>query len=134
MLPSRPDVNKALLDEGHRQGQGGFFNQWTIQCLQEGDVIVVDMFDKTQWGTYVGGIWPFIQLGISNLGTLIAKGGAIGCFFFEFIKRLLIPFGLHHLLLVTFWQTPLGGVMDVAGKTYIGAQNIVFAQLADPYT
>lgn len=71
MVPSRPDVNKALLDEGHRQGQHGFFNQWTIQCLTEGDVLVVDMFDKVEWGTYVGG----------NLSTSIKNktktGGAV---------------------------------------------------------
>lgn len=97
-------------------------------------VPIVSIFASLILGALFSLIWPFIQSGITSLGTLIAKGGAIGCFFYEFIKRLLIPFGLHHLLLVTFWQTPLGGVMDVAGKTYIGAQNIVFAQLADPNT
>lgn len=79
-------------------------------------------------------IWPPIQNGIIALGQLIAKGGAVGAFFFDFIKRLLIPFGLHHVFYMPFWQTALGGVMEVAGTQYLGAQNILFAQLADPNT
>lgn len=79
-------------------------------------------------------IWQPIQVGINVLGGLVAQSGAIGTFFFGLIKRLLIPFGLHHVFYLPFWQTAIGGTMQVAGKEIIGAQNIFFAQLADPST
>lgn len=44
----------------------------------------------------------------------------------------MIPFGLHHVFYLPFWQTALGGTLEVAGQTIEGAQNIFFAQLADP--
>ena len=51
---------------------------------------------------------------------------------FTDLERLLIPFGLHHVFYLPFWQTAVGGTLEVAGKTIEGAQNIFFAQLADP--
>lgn len=56
----------------------------------------------------------------------------LGAFLFSTIKRLLIPFGLHHVFYLPFWQTSLGGTEVINGITYVGAQNIYFAQLADP--
>ncbi|MFU0833837.1 MAG: Glucose-specific phosphotransferase system (PTS) IIABC components [Oscillospiraceae bacterium] len=79
-------------------------------------------------------IWQPIQVGINVLGNLVAQSGVIGTFFFGLIKRLLIPFGLHHVFYMPFWQTAIGGTMQVAGTEVIGAQNIFFAQLADPTT
>ena len=79
-------------------------------------------------------IWPFIQKGINTLGGYVTGSGAIGTFLYAFIKRLLVPFGLHHVFYMPFWQTSLGGVLTVAGNTCIGAQQIVFSQLADPNT
>lgn len=79
-------------------------------------------------------IWQPVQVGINTLGNLVQSAGIIGTFFFGMIKRLLIPFGLHHVFYMPFWQTAIGGTMEIAGKTVIGAQNIFFAQLADPTT
>ncbi|WP_411677975.1 glucose PTS transporter subunit IIA [Caproicibacter sp.] len=79
-------------------------------------------------------IWQPIQVGINDLGGLVSKSGVIGTFFFGLIKRMLIPFGLHHVFYLPFWQTAIGGTMQVAGKEIVGAQNIFFAQLADPST
>lgn len=79
-------------------------------------------------------IWQPIQSGINQLGGLVATTGVIGTFFFGLIKRLLIPFGLHHVFYMPFWQTAIGGTMEIAGVTVEGAQNIFFAQLADPAT
>ena len=60
--------------------------------------------------------------------------GYFGTAIFGFLERALIPFGLHHVFYLPFWQTSLGGTMEVAGKMVEGAQNIFFAQLADPNT
>lgn len=79
-------------------------------------------------------VWPPIQNSIFVLGGLVANSGYAGTFVFGFIKRLLVPFGLHHVFYLPFWQTALGGTMVVDGSLIYGAQNIFFAQLADPTT
>ena len=79
-------------------------------------------------------VWQPIQSGIYSLGTLVMNSGYIGTFLFGFIKRMLIPFGLHHVFYLPFWQTAVGGTMVVGGTLVEGAQNIFFAQLADPTT
>ena len=76
-------------------------------------------------------VWPPVQNGIYALGGLVTNSGYAGTLIFGLIKRALIPFGLHHVFYMPFWQTALGGTMDVAGQTIQGAQNIFFAQLAD---
>ena len=76
-------------------------------------------------------IWPFVQNVIYALGSLVTGTGYIGTLFFGIIKRALIPFGLHHVFYMPFWQTAVGGSMEVAGKLVQGGQNIFFAQLAD---
>lgn len=79
-------------------------------------------------------VWPFIQSAIYGLGSLVTETGYIGTLIFGITKRALIPFGLHHVFYLPFWQTAVGGSMEVAGKLVEGGQNIFFAQLADPTT
>jgi PTS system D-glucosamine-specific IIC component len=79
-------------------------------------------------------IWPLIQKGIYGIGGLVTGTGYIGTLIFGIVKRALIPFGLHHVFYMPFWQTAVGGSMEVAGKVIEGGQNIFFAQLADPST
>lgn len=76
-------------------------------------------------------IWPVVQNGIYALGGLVTGSGYLGTLAFGIIKRALIPFGLHHVFYMPFWQTAVGGTMDVAGNFVQGGQNIFFAQLAD---
>ncbi|MFS0856191.1 glucose-specific PTS transporter subunit IIBC [Paenibacillus taichungensis] len=79
-------------------------------------------------------IWPTIQLGITQLGGLVDRTGYIGTLLYGFVLRMLGPLGLHHIFYLPFWQTGVGGTMEVAGKVYEGTQNIFFAQLGDPAT
>ena len=79
-------------------------------------------------------IWPAIQTGIYAVGNVVLNSGYAGTWVYGFMERLLIPFGLHHVFYLPFWQTGVGGSLEVAGKTIEGAQNIFFAQLADPNT
>lgn len=76
-------------------------------------------------------IWPVVQSGIYALGELVTGSGYVGTLIFGLIKRALIPFGLHHVFYMPFWQTAVGGTMEVAGQMVQGGQNIFFAQLAD---
>ena len=77
-------------------------------------------------------IWPPIQSGIYAVGNLVLKSGYAGTWVYGFMERLLIPFGLHHVFYLPFWQTGVGGTFEVAGQVIEGAQNIFFAQLSDP--
>ena len=76
-------------------------------------------------------VWPVVQNGIYALGGLVTGSGYAGTLLFGIIKRALIPFGLHHVFYMPFWQTAVGGTMEVAGQLVQGGQNIFFAQLAD---
>ena len=79
-------------------------------------------------------IWPFIQDGIYALGDLVLRSGYAGTFIYGFIERILIPFGLHHVFYLPFWQTGLGGSALIDGVMVYGAQNIFFAELASSAT
>ena len=77
-------------------------------------------------------IWPVVQNAIFALGGLVTGTGYAGTLIFGIIKRALIPFGLHHVFYMPFWQTAVGGTMMVDGNLIQGGQNIFFAQLASP--
>lgn len=77
-------------------------------------------------------IWPPIQQLLIQAGESIAKLGVVGTFFYGFLMRLCGAVGLHHMIYPMFWYTELGGVEMVANTQVVGAQNIFFAQLADP--
>ena len=79
-------------------------------------------------------VWPVVQSGIAQLGQLVLKSGYGGTWIYGIIERALIPFGLHHVFYMPFWQTELGGAMIIDGVTVQGAQNIFFAQLASKST
>ena len=77
-------------------------------------------------------IWPMVQNGIYTIGSLVNETGYFGTFLYGLTERALIPFGLHHVFYMPFWQTGLGGSMIINGQLVEGAQKIFFAQLADP--
>lgn len=90
--------------------------------------------------TYVGigilmfYIWPPIQILINDAGKLVLMSGYGGTFVYGLLELALIPFGLHHVFYMPFWQTAVGGRELVNGQLIEGAQNIFFAELASPDT
>ena len=90
--------------------------------------------------TYVGigilmfYIWPPIQILINDAGKLVLMSGYGGTFVYGLLERALIPFGLHHVFYMPFWQTAVGGRELVNGQLIEAAQNIFFAELASPDT
>ena len=74
-------------------------------------------------------VWPVIQNGIYALGGVIQSSGVFGTFLYGALERLLIPFGLHHIINTSFWQTALGGTAVIDGVKVMGCQNIFFAEL-----
>lgn len=79
-------------------------------------------------------VWPYVQNGIYALGNLVLRSGYAGTLIYGFIERILIPFGLHHVFYLPFWQTGVGGSALIDGVMVYGAQNIFFAELASPAT
>lgn len=77
-------------------------------------------------------IWPPIQILINDAGKLVLMSGYGGTFVYGLLERALIPFGLHHVFYMPFWQTAVGGRELVNGQLIEGAQNIFFAELASP--
>ena len=82
-------------------------------------------------GILMSFIWPAIQEGIYAVGDLVLRSGYAGTWVYGFMERALIPFGLHHVFYLPFWQTAVGGTAVVGGQLIEGAQNIFFAELAD---
>ncbi|MEK5521431.1 glucose-specific PTS transporter subunit IIBC [Heyndrickxia sp. FSL W8-0423] len=76
-------------------------------------------------------IWPPIQHGMNSASNwLLGNGTYIAAFCFGFIKRLLIPFGLHHIFHAPFWYE-FGSYKTAAGNIVHGDMTIFFAQLKD---
>ena len=77
-------------------------------------------------------IWPLFAWMINGIGSLIQKAGAVGPFLFGAGERLLLPFGLHHILVALIRFTEAGGTAVVCGETVAGALNIFYKELACP--
>ncbi|MBR2735189.1 MAG: PTS transporter subunit EIIC, partial [Clostridia bacterium] len=95
-------------------------------------VLIISTFAYILVGVAMFFAWPWVQIGMHNLGTLVLQSKYIGTFIYGIIERALIPFGLHPVFYMPFWQTNLGGMEIVDGTFVSGAQNIFFAQLASP--
>ncbi|MBE6657456.1 MAG: RraA family protein [Ruminococcaceae bacterium] len=54
-VPARPDLHDVMFGVGAEDGRKGNYNQWVIDSLVEGDVVVADMYDKIYKGTFLGG-------------------------------------------------------------------------------
>ncbi len=79
-------------------------------------------------------VWPYVQEGIYSVGNLVLKSGYAGTLIYGFTERILIPFGLHHVFYLPFWQTGVGGSALIDGVMVYGAQNIFFSELASAAT
>ncbi|HDG1699313.1 TPA: PTS maltose transporter subunit IICB [Kluyvera ascorbata] len=79
-------------------------------------------------------VWPVFALGIKALGQVINGAGDFGPMIFGTGERLLLPFGLQHILVALIRFTEAGGTMDVCGHDVSGALTIFQAQLSCPTT
>lgn len=89
-------------------------------------VPIITSFYTLILGIISGVIWPHIQDAINAFGNAVAGLGAIGAFFFGLLNRLLLPFGLHHVVNSLFWFQ-FGQFTDKAGKVVAGDLNRFFA-------
>ena len=94
-------------------------------------VPIISALVYTAVGILMFYLWPPVQQGIYAIGNVVQASGYAGTWLYGLMERLLIPFGLHHVFYLPFWQTAVGGTLEVGGVLVEGAQNIFFAQLAD---
>ena len=74
-VPARPDLHAVMFGVGADEGCKGNYNQWVIDSLVEGDVVVADMYDKIYKGTFVGGnLTTAIHTKTKNGGAVIWGG------------------------------------------------------------
>ena len=85
-------------------------------------------------------VWPFAQLGLNNFGIWLAASKdtapVLAPFIYGCLERLLLPFGLHHMLTIPVNYTELGGVYTVltgsnAGNVIAGQDPLWFAWISD---
>lgn len=81
-------------------------------------------------GLFVPLVWPYFAAAIRGIGNVISGAGAFGPMLFGSAERLLLPLGLHHILVALVRFTEVGGVMLVDGQQISGALNIFYAQLS----
>ncbi|WP_418966066.1 PTS transporter subunit IIBC [Cetobacterium sp.] len=70
-------------------------------------------------------VWPFVQWGLNSFGEWIATSRntapVIAPFIYGALERLLLPFGLHHMLTIPMNYTELGGTYQVLTGTAVGS-------------
>lgn len=81
-------------------------------------------------GVFIPLIWPYFAAGINGIGNVISGAGIFGPMLFGTGERLLLPIGLHHILVALIRFTEAGGTLPVCGETISGALNIFYAELA----
>ncbi len=86
------------------------------------------------FGLIIPLIWPIFAMGITGIGRIINGAGDFGPMIFGTGERLLLPFGLQHILVALIRFTEAGGTMDVCGHSVSGALTIFQAQLSCPTT
>ena len=73
--PTRPDLHETMFAVGMGEGRKGNYNQWVIDSLVEGDVAVIDMYDKIYKGTFVGGNLTTAIKNKTHTGGAVIWGG-----------------------------------------------------------
>ncbi len=74
-VPSRPDLHDVMFGVGAAEGRKGNYNQWVIDELVDGDVVVADMYDKIYKGTFVGGNLTTAIKAKTKTGGAVIWGG-----------------------------------------------------------
>ena len=74
-VPSRPDLHETMFAAGAAEGRKGNYNQWVIDNLVEGDVVVADMYDKIYKGTFIGGNLTTAIKAKTKTGGAVIWGG-----------------------------------------------------------
>ncbi len=75
-------------------------------------------------------VWPFIGHALQGLTSIIGSTGLFGTFLFGTMDKMLLPFGIHHLIAFPIEYSAVGGTMTIDGVLYEGVRNIMNGQAA----
>lgn len=77
-------------------------------------------------------VWPYIANTLSGITGFITGSGLFGTFVFGTLDKLLLPFGIHHLIAFPIEYSSVGGTMMIDGTLYEGVRNIIVGQAGSP--
>ncbi len=138
-MPMRGDLNEIITAEGKQKGYYGGQNQWIIDQLQPGDVLVVDLFGKDENGTFVGDNLAYYIM--KKTGTGLVVDGAVRDL--EGIATFDMPLYYKHShpspirdVMLTGYNVPvrIGGITVMPGDVLLGDRegiSIIPPQLVD---
>lgn len=93
-------------------------------------VIIMTTLVAIPYAILIYTVWPAIGTGLQNLTHLIASTGLFGTFLFGTVDKMLLPFGIHHLIAFPIEYSKVGGTMMIDGVMHEGVRNIINAQAA----
>ena len=102
-MPFRPDVDEPMQAKAKAAGRGRLSNQFAIDQLQPGDVLVVDLFGKKEGGTIVGDNLFYYIMKATNSAGIVLDGSVRDL---EGLARMPMPAYFRHA-----HPTPIGNVM-----------------------
>ena len=126
-MPARPDLEETVKKIGASEGRKGTCNQWVIDTLMEGDVVVADMYDKIYEGTFVGGNLSTAIKNRTKTGGAVVWGGIRDLEQIEGIPDLQIyyrgvdPTPIRNFVMTSFnSMTKIGGAVCLPGDVVYG--------------
>ena len=126
-MPARPDLEEAVKKIGASEGRKGTCNQWVIDTLVEGDVVVADMYDKIYEGTFVGGNLSTAIKNRTKTGGAVVWGGIRDLEQLEGIEGLQVyyrgvdPTPIKDFVMTSFnSMTKIGGAVCLPGDVVFG--------------
>lgn len=75
-------------------------------------------------------LWPYVAQILSAITGFVANAGLFGTFVFGTLDKMLLPFGIHHLIAFPIEYSSVGGTMVIDGIVYEGVRNIINGQAA----
>ena len=126
-MPARPDLEETVKKIGVSEGRKGTCNQWVIDTLVEGDVVVADMYDKIYEGTFVGGNLSTAIKNRTKTGGAVVWGGIRDLEQIEGIEGLQVyyrgvdPTPIKDFVMTSFnSMTKIGGAVCLPGDVVFG--------------
>jgi regulator of RNase E activity RraA len=131
-MPVRPDVEGVLNDRASKAGRPRPSNQFAIDQLQPGDVLVVDLFGKREGGTIVGDNLFYYVMKATNSGGLVVDGSVRDL---EGLSQIPMPAYFRHAhptaisqVMISGINVPvrIGGVTVMPGDLVVGDREGVY--------
>jgi regulator of RNase E activity RraA len=131
-MPMRPDIDEVMQSKAKQAGQGRLSNQFVIDMLQPGDVLVVDLFGKKEGGTIVGDNLFYYIMQVTKSAGIVLDGAVRDL---EGISQMPMPAYFRHVhpsaisnVMLTAVNVPvrIGNVTVMPGDLVFGDREGVY--------